>query len=493
MHFPEGFFWGGATAANQCEGAYLEDGKLDSTADHFTLGSRVTPRLFTEEFIQGQEYPSHVAIDFYHRYKEDIALFAEMGFKMFRLSINWSRIFPKGDEDTPNPKGIQFYRDLFTELKNHGIEPLVTISHYEMPFHLAKAYNGWFNRKCIDFYLNYCRTIFTEFRGLVKYWLTFNEINSALLDGNAYFAAGIYSSKCKDMNAGVLPGEKDLVQLAQESKTEKAMQYQAMHHMLLASAQAVKLAHSIDSGYQVGCMIGGICQYPYSCRPEDMLEAQQARQNIFYYCSDVQVRGRYPSYANRCWQEAGVSLVMEPDDEKILSEGRVDFYTFSYYSTGCVGADESLKKTGGNLVFGIANPYLETSQWGWQIDSKGLRYFLNEIYDRYQIPIMVVENGLGQQDILEDNHKIHDPYRIEYLRRHIEEMKLAIHDGVDLIGYTPWGCIDLVAASTGEMSKRYGFIYVDRDDQGHGSFARFRKDSFYWYKRVIASNGEDLD
>lgn len=493
MGFPKNFYWGGATAANQCEGAYLEDGKLDSTADHFTLGSRTSPRLFTDEFEPGKVYPSHVAIDFYHHYKEDIALFAEMGFKMFRMSINWARIFPNGDEDTPNPKGIQFYRDVFTELKKHGIEPLVTISHYEMPFHLAKTYNGWYNRKCIDFYLNYCHTIFTEFRGLVKYWLTFNEINSALLDGNAYFAAGIYSSKQKDMNAGVLPDEEDLAQLEAEVKTEKAMQYQAMHHMLLASAQAVKMAHSIDSNYQVGCMIAGICQYPYSCRPEDMLLVQQTRQDIFYYCSDVQVRGRYPSYAARCWENAGVTLVTEPEDEQILADGRVDFYTFSYYSTGCVGTDESLKKAGGNLVFGIANPYLETSQWGWQIDPKGLRYFLNEIYDRYQIPIMVVENGLGQQDLLEEGEKVHDPYRIEYLRRHVEEMKLAIQDGVDLIGYTPWGCIDLVAASTGEMSKRYGFIYVDRDDHGYGTFKRFRKDSFYWYKRVIASNGEDLD
>jgi len=491
MPFPKNFFWGGATAANQFEGGWNEDGKLDSTADHLTLGSRSAPREFTDEIDPSKVYPSHKAVDFYHHWKEDIALFAEMGMKMFRMSINWSRIFPHGNDGEPNRAGIEFYRNVFTELKKYGIEPLVTISHYELPYHLSKTYNGWVSRELIDFYLNYCRVIFTEYKGLVKYWLTFNEINSAIVSGSGYLSAGIYAVAKQGMNAGVIEGERAEPDPAEEAAARN-MAYNALHHMLLASAKAVQLAKTIDPEYRLGCMIGGLCQYPLTCNPDDVVLAQKTRQNIFYYPSDVQVRGAYPAYARRYWAENGITLDWQPGDEETLKSGCVDFYSFSYYSTGCVTADESAAKTGGNLIFGAANPYLQTSQWGWQIDPQGLRYFLNELYDRYQVPIMVVENGLGQDDRLEDDKTVHDDYRIEYMRRHIEQMEEAIADGVDLIAYTPWGIMDLVAASTGEMKKRYGVIYVDADDNGCGSFERYKKDSFYWYKKVIASNGGDL-
>ncbi|MCD7840059.1 MAG: family 1 glycosylhydrolase [Erysipelotrichaceae bacterium] len=491
MCFPQNFYWGGATAANQVEGAYLDDGKLDSTADHLTLGSRQKARKFTDVIDENEVYPSHKASDFYHHYKEDIALMAEIGFKMYRMSINWSRIYPHGDDEKPNEKGIEFYRNVFTELKKYNIEPLVTISHYELPYHLSKEYNGWYGRECIDFYMNYCKTIFKEYDGLVKYWLTFNEINSAIMDGNSFFATGVQSIKNKDMASGVL--DSDDINVEPEVENIKQIQYQSLHHMFVASAKVVKYAHDHYPNYRMGCMIGGVCQYPYTCDPNDILLSLKARQNIFWYCSDVMINGKYPSYAKRYFNENNIDLKMQDDDLDTLKNGSVDFYTFSYYATGCVTTHEESNKTTGNLVFGVANPYLQTSQWGWQIDPVGLRYFLNEIYDRYHIPIIIAENGLGQVDKLEDDNTIHDDYRIDYLREHIKAMNEAINDGVDLIGYTMWGCIDLTAASTGEMKKRYGFIYVDADDYGNGTYNRYRKDSFYWYKKVIASNGADLD
>lgn len=489
--FPKDFLWGGATAANQFEGGWNEDGKLDSTADHFTLGSRQESRKFTAIIDEDKYfYPSHKASDFYHHYKEDVALLAEMGFKVFRMSINWTRIFPNGDDERPNEKGIEFYRNVFLELKKYNIEPLVTISHYELPYHLAEKFDGWLSRECIDCYLKLCKVLFTEYKGLVKYWLTFNEINSLILGGNGYFSGGILSSSKKDMEAGKL---NDLDDISIKEKQEDAVkQYQALHHQLIASAKATKLAHEIDENYRVGCMIAGICQYPLTCKPEDMLLIQKERRNIFYFCSDVQVKGEYPKYSKRFFKENNIELVFEDEDEITLKEGKVDFYTFSYYSTGCVTTNEDADMTNGNLIFGVSNPYLERSQWGWQIDPKGLRYFLNEIYDRYQVPIMVVENGLGQDDKLEADKAIHDDYRVAYMKEHIEQMAEAIEDGVDLVGYTPWGCIDLVAASTGEMKKRYGLIYVDADDTGNGTYNRYKKDSFYWYKHVIETNGEEM-
>lgn len=485
-YFPKDFLWGGATSALQFEGGFREGGRGDIVYDYLTVGSREKPRKITEKIDSDKYYPSHNGSDFYHRYKEDIQLLGELGLKVFRMSINWARIFPNGDDEKPNEAGIRFYHDVFNELHKFNIEPLVTIFHAEMPYHLAKKYDGWYNRKTIDFYLKYCKVIFNEYKNDVKYWLTFNEINSMLLKSTAYWYCGIASAKTRTQGSGNLKEN----QMHDEDDLKK--QYQAVHHALVASAKATLLGHSINSNFKIGCMIGGICQYPYTCDPEDIFKTEKERQRIFWYASDIMVRGEYPSYSKRYFEENQICILMEEEDAKILKEGIVDFYSFSYYSTGCVTVHDPKEVTGGNLTFGAANPYLKTSDWGWQIDPVGLRYFLNIVYDRYKIPIMVVENGLGENDKLIDN-KVHDPYRIEYLREHIKAISEAIHDGVNVIGYTPWGIVDLCSVSTGEMSKRYGVIYVDADDRGNGTYNRYKKDSFYWYSKVIESNGEFLE
>ncbi|MNO30486.1 Aryl-phospho-beta-D-glucosidase BglH [compost metagenome] len=478
-NFPQGFLWGGATAANQLEGGYREGGKGLSTADMITAGTHTTPRRITSVLEQGVNYPSHEAIDFYHHYKEDIQLFAEMGFKVYRMSIAWSRIFPNGDDAQPNEEGLRFYDSVFAELKKHHIEPLVTISHYEAPFHLAEQYNGWSNRRVIGFYVNYCEVIFNRYKDVVKYWLTFNEINILTMPFGSFMAGALLPE-----------GDADFGNTAGDNER---LRYQALHHQFIASARAVKLGHSINKDFNIGCMIAYMCSYPLTCSPEDVTLAQQKDHLTNFLCSDVQVRGAYPGFAKRYFSEKGIELVMEEGDEVILREGRVDFYSCSYYSSTCVSADPDQEKVGGNLSMGLKNPYLEASAWEWQIDPKGLRWSLNHIYNRYQIPLMVVENGLGAVDTVEADGSINDDYRIGYLRAHIAEMKEAVADGVELIGYTPWGCIDLVSAGTGEMKKRYGFIYVDKDNEGQGTLARSRKKSFSWYKKVIASNGEELE
>ena len=481
--FPENFLWGGATAANQCEGAWNEDGKGASIADHLTAGSRKAPRQFTREIKQDIVYPAHEAIDFYHRYEEDIELFAEMGFKVFRLSIAWTRIYPNGDEAEPNQAGIAYYRKVFEKLKKHGIEPLVTIFHYEMPYHLAEKYGGWENRKVIGFFEQYCRTLFSAYKGLVKYWLTFNEINILTMRFGHLISAGRLPEK---------DGYYLMVGGAEEISEEVQARFQALHHQFVASAKAVQIAHEMDPAYQVGCMIASSSCYPNTPAPDDVLAAQHAMQVGNYFCGDVMIRGAYPPFSKRYFEENGVQLKMEAGDLETLKKGSVDFYSLSYYASAVSTADKALLEQSGNLLFGVPNPYLKASAWGWTIDGKGLRYLLNELYGRYQIPLMVVENGLGAVDTVEADGSIHDPYRIAYLKEHIIAMQQSIEDGVDLIGYTPWGCIDLVSASTGEMAKRYGFIYVDKDDDGKGTLNRSRKDSFYWYKNVIATNGEDL-
>jgi 6-phospho-beta-glucosidase len=476
--FPEGFLWGGSTAANQLEGGYNEGGKGLSIADVLTAGTNTTPRRITPVLEEGTYYPNHEAIDFYHRYKEDIKLFAEMGFKTFRMSIAWSRIFPNGDDEKPNEEGLKFYDDVFAELKKYNIEPLVTISHYETPFNLAKKYNGWADRRLVDFYVKYCEVIFNRYKNVVKYWLTFNEINALTMPFGTFMAGAI------------MPDEDG--EISNNIKDNEQLRYQALHHQFIASAKAVKLGHEINKDFKIGCMIAYMCSYPLTCNPEDVLLAQQKDNLNNFLCSDVQVRGAYPGFAKRYFAEKNINIVMEENDEQILKEGCVDFYTFSYYMSNCVSADPNKEEIGGNLVMGLKNPYLKSSDWGWQIDPKGLRWALNNIYNRYQIPVMVVENGLGAVDVIEEDGSINDDYRIDYLREHIKQMKEAIADGVDLIGYTSWGCIDLVSASTGEMKKRYGFIYVDKDNEGNGTLNRLKKKSFYWYKKVIETNGEDL-
>lgn len=474
MSFPKNFLWGGATAANQCEGAWNQDGKGDSICDHNRAGSRTsnTHRAFDLEIDTDQYYyPSHTAIDSYHRYKEDIALFAEMGFKVYRMSIAWSRIFPNGDDATPNEAGLQFYDDVFDELAKYGIEPLVTISHFEMPFNLGKSYDGFLDKRTIGFYENYATTLFERYKNKVTYWLTFNEINFGTMD-HGMRINGLFNREY--------------------TETE---QYQALHNVFLASARAVVAGHKINPDFKIGCMLAYITMYPKTCRPEDVLKTQQINEKFNFFCGDVQVKGKYPYFMKRYFEKNNIQLTITEDDKKVLQAGTVDYYTFSYYMTTCITDDLESRddKTSGNLFGGVSNEYLETSDWGWQIDPVGLRYTLNEIYSRYEVPLMVVENGLGAFDEVEADGSINDDYRIDYFKRHIVEMEKSIDDGVDLIGYTPWGCIDLISAGTGEMSKRYGFIYVDRDDEGNGSLDRSRKKSFHWYKQVIESNGENLD
>ncbi|HEP1818865.1 TPA: 6-phospho-beta-glucosidase [Streptococcus suis] len=480
--FPKGFLWGGATAANQYEGGWNLGGRGPATSDTYIavdpdkrkdmshFGKPVS-RADVEFALADQEglYPKRWGSDFYHRYKEDIALFAEMGFKTFRLSIAWSRIFPKGDELEPNEEGLAFYDAVFDELNKYGIEPLVTLSHYEFPLHLALEYGGWKNRKVIEFFVRYAETVFKRYQGKVKYWLTFNEIN--ILGMVGYLSGGL---------------------LFEDGKNDLEAMYQAVHHQFIASSLATKVAHEIDPENKVGCMLARMENYAATCNPDDVLAAlKKDQENLFY--TDVQVRGAYPSYMKRFFKENNIQVVFEPGDEAILKQYPVDFMSFSYYMTSITRAlPDKDKATAGNLILGEANPYLKASDWGWQIDPVGLRITLNKLYDRYQVPLFIVENGLGALDKVEADGSIEDGYRIAYLEKHIQQMYEAIEDGVELMGYTPWGCIDLVSASTSEMSKRYGFIYVDADDQGKGSFDRSRKASFYWYKDVIASNGANV-
>ncbi|HFF6864474.1 TPA: 6-phospho-beta-glucosidase [Yersinia enterocolitica] len=470
--FLDGFLWGGALAANQAEGACFEGGKGLTTVDMIPHGEhRLAVKLGQEKRFTLRDdefYPSHQAIDFYHHYKEDIALMAEMGFTVFRTSIAWSRIYPNGDELTPNAEGIAFYRDLFNECKKHNIEPLVTLCHFDVPMHLVTEYGSWRNRKMVEFFTRYARTCFEAFDGLVKYWLTFNEIN--ILLHSPFSGAGL---------------------VFEPNENQEQVKYQAAHHELLASALATKIAHEVNPDNQVGCMLAGGNFYPRTCKPEDVWTAlEKDRENLFFI--DVQARGAYPAYTKRLFREKGISIATQVGDDDILKH-TVDFVSFSYYASRCASADmNDHNSSAANIVKSLKNPHIQASEWGWGIDPLGLRITMNMMYDRYQKPLFLVENGLGAKDEINPQGEIEDDYRISYLREHIKAMAEAIDDGIPVIGYTSWGCIDLVSASTGEMSKRYGFVYVDRDDLGKGSLARKKKKSFYWYKKVIASNGADL-
>lgn len=491
MAFPKGFLWGGATAANQYEGGWNEGGRGPALTDFTTGGSVKEMRKVTwigkdgqphatnqipfyEDLPEGAShyacldgylYPNHEATDFYHHYKEDIKMFAEMGFKMFRMSISWSRIYPTGMEDEPNQEGLDFYRNVFEELRKYDIEPLVTIHHFDTPIYLVEHYGDWQDRIYIDAFVKYCKTIFTEYKGLVKYWLTFNEINNTIGIMNMFGSLDTKSVKHRLTH---------------------------LHYQFVASARAVKLGHEIDPENMIGCMLGGHITYPHTCDPKDILLNQQTMEESFWYCGDVQCFGYYPAYAKRIWKKYGVTdLDITEQDLADLKEGTVDMFTYSYYMTNNVTTHEMDEEVKGNFAAGIRNPYLTYSDWGWSFDPIGLQTSLEAIYDRYRRPLMVVENGLGAFDEVSEDGKIHDDYRIDYFIPHIKAMSDAIDDGVDLIGYTTWGCIDLVSAGTGEMRKRYGFIYVDKQDDGTGDMSRKEKDSFYWYKKVIASNGED--
>ena len=475
--FPPTFLWGGATAANQCEGAYDADGRGLSSVDVIPYGPdrmKVSRgELVRHACLPDESDPSHEAIDHYPHCLEDTRLFAEMGFKCYRLSIAWTRILPNGDDDVPNEAGIRFYRALFEECRKYGIEPLVTIDHFDTPMALIERYGGWRDRRMIDAYMKYCAVLFDRFGDLVKYWITFNEINMLL--HMSFMGAGI----------AFAPDE-----------NKEQVKYTAAHHELVASAKAVKLAHEKMPGAMVGCMLAAGQFYPYSCDPADIWDGlEKDRDNYFFI--DVQARGEYPVWAWKRMEKAGVTPPVEPDNLQILKEGVVDFVAFSYYCSRCTTADEELFKKNarpGNAVFrAVVNPHLKSTEWGWQIDPLGLRITANTLYDRYQKPLFVVENGLGAVDTPDADGAIHDGYRIEYLRRHLEALRDAVcEDGIPVLGYTAWGCIDLVSASSGEMKKRYGMIYVDKDDQGGGTLERRRKDSFYWYQNVIRTDGAEL-
>ena len=475
MSFPKEFLWGGATAANQCEGAYQGDGRGLANVDTIPYGEDRFPVMLglkkmlecdTEHF-----YPSHDAIDFYHRYKEDIKLFAEMNMKCYRFSIAWTRIFPNGDDETPNEKGLDFYEAVVDECLKYGIEPLITICHFDAPIALIKKYGGWKDRRMIDAFMKLCHALFTRLNGKVKYWLTFNEINMLL--HLPFMGAGIYFEEGEDKNQVL---------------------YTAAHHELVASAKAVKLAHEMMPNAMVGCMLAAGQFYPYSCHPQDVYKGME-RDRDNYFFIDVQARGEYPVWAIKRMEKLGVNIDITSEDTKLLQEGTVDFISFSYYASRCVSADPEINKQNakGNAVFSaVKNPYLKASEWGWQIDPLGLRITCNTLYDRYQKPLFIVENGLGANDTVEEDG-IHDTYRIDYMREHIKAMDAVINeDGLPLLGCTFWGIIDLISASTGEIKKRYGTIYVDKQVDGSGNLERKKKDSFVWYQKVIESNGTIL-
>ncbi len=475
---PENFLWGGAVAAHQFEGGWNAGGKGPSVVDVLTAGAHGVPRRITDEIEENEFYPNHEAIDFYHHYKEDIKLFAEMGLKCFRTSIGWSRIFPNGDEEEPCEEGLQFYDDMFDELLKYGIEPVITLSHFEMPLHLARHYGGFRNRKVVDFFVKFAETCFKRYKGKVKYWITFNEINNQMDTANPLFLW---------TNSGVLLTEDD---------NPREVMFQTGHHELIANALAVKKCHEISPEAQIGCMISCVPIYPYSCKPADVMAAQEAMHQRFFF-PDVFMKGKYPTYALNEFKREGYNIVFEDGDEEILKEGTADFLALSYYMSTVVKADavnEDLgKDVSGGLANSVPNPYVSASDWGWQIDPEGLRYSLNVLQERYDKPLFVVENGFGAIDEIKEDGTIDDQPRIEYLKSHIEAVKEAVnHDGVELMGYTPWGIIDLVSFTTGEMKKRYGMIYVDRDNEGNGTMERKKKKSFDWYRKVIASNGENL-
>lgn len=472
--FPKEFLWGGATAANQCEGAYDEDGRGLASVDVIPYGEDrfkvARGEMKMLECDDSHLYPAHYGIDFYHRYKEDIKLFAEMGLKCFRFSIAWTRVIPDGDGEVCD-KGLDFYEAVVDECLKHGIEPLITINHFDAPINLINKFGGWKDARMIDAFLKLCEALFKRLGNKVKYWLTFNEINMLL--------------HLPFMGAGIL---------FEEGEEKNQVLYTAAHHELLASAKAVIMAHKMMPDAMVGCMLAAGQFYPFSCNPDDVYKGMEADRDNYFF-TDVQARGEYPVWALKRMERAGIKLTISEEDKKILKEGTVDFISFSYYSSRCVSADPEVCKNyaKGNAVFAsVKNPYLKASEWGWQIDPLGLRITCNTLYDRYNKPLFIVENGLGAKDIIEDG-KIHDTYRIDYMREHIKAMNAVINeDGIPLLGCTFWGIIDLVSASTGEMSKRYGMIYVDKDDKGEGTYNRLKKDSFFWYQKVIKTLGEDL-
>ncbi|PQC31931.1 6-phospho-beta-glucosidase [Enterococcus mundtii] len=474
---PKDFLWGGAIAAHQAEGAWNIDGRGPSIADVMTAGGNGIPRKITKGIIEGEYYPNHEAIDFYHRYKEDIQLFKELGLKCLRTSISWSRIFPTGQEETPNEQGLKFYDDLFDECLKNGIEPVVTLSHFEIPYAIYEDFGGFANKAVIPLFVKFAQCVFDRYKDKVTYWMTFNEINNQA-DGQEPVHVWTNSAM-----------------IIEDDQEKEALVFQAGGNELIASAWAVNEGKKINPNFQIGCMMAYVPIYPYSCAPEDMIASVKANERRFFY-SDVHVRGEIPTYTEKYWEQKGLTIDISEKERQILRQGTVDYIGFSYYMSGTI---TTLPDVEGRQTEDIPsaklvkNPYITASDWGWPIDPVGLRYVLNTVYQRYDLPLFIVENGFGAYDQLTDSNEIHDDYRINYLREHIEQMKKAVvEDGVPLIGYTPWGIIDIVSFGSGEMEKRYGMIYVDKDNTGKGTLQRLKKDSFAWYQQVIETNGEQL-
>lgn len=474
---PNDFLWGGAIAAHQAEGAWNMDGRGPSIADVMTAGGNGIPRKITKGVVEGEYYPNHEAIDFYHRYKEDIQLFKELGLKCLRTSISWSRIFPTGQEETPNEQGLKFYDDLFDECLKNGIEPVVTLSHFEIPYAIYEDFGGFANKAVIPLFVKFAQCVFDRYKDKVTYWMTFNEINNQA-DGQEPVHVWTNSAM-----------------IIEDDQDKEALVFQAGVNELIASAWAVNEGKKINPNFQIGCMMAYVPIYPYSCAPEDMIASVKANERRFFY-SDVHVRGEIPTYTEKYWEQKGLTIDISEKERQILRQGTVDYIGFSYYMSGTI---TTLPDVEGRQTEDIPsaklvkNPYITASDWGWPIDPVGLRYVLNTVYQRYDLPLFIVENGFGAYDQLTDSNEIHDDYRINYLREHIEQMKKAVvEDGVPLIGYTPWGIIDIVSFGSGEMEKRYGMIYVDKDNTGKGTLQRLKKDSFAWYQQVIETNGEQL-
>lgn len=482
--FPDHFLFGGAISASQAEGAYNEGGKGLDTQDlrYFDpewtaedLAKKSNRRMSKKKFDKAlndkdiEHYPFRHGIDFYHTYHQDLALMQELGLRVFRTSISWSRIFPNGDDETPNEEGIAFYDRLFSECHQRGMKVFVTILHYNIPVHLVLAYGGWKSRKTVRFFERYVDVLFHRLGRLVDYWLPFNEFNAGRF--NPYNGVCVIKDEEKEYDQTI---------------------FQCLHHQFLANAIAVKKAHEIIPNAKVGGMIARFTTYPATCKPDDVMQMIHDDQYANFFYTDVMARGAYPAYMDRYFDRYGITVHKEPGDDELIKGNTVDFLSFSYYMSLVSTTDQSWEKTAGNLVMANKNPYLESSQWGWQIDPVGLRITLNQMYDRYGLPLFVAENGLGAKDTIADDGGIHDPYRIDYLSKHIEQLKKAIGDGVDLFGYTVWGIIDIVSCGSMEMEKRYGVIYVDLDNRGHGTGKRLKKDSFYWYQHCIRTNGRDL-
>lgn len=481
MSFPKTFLWGGAIAACQAEGAFDADGKSLTFPDIVRKIDKKQRCDSSQRIISAAElellrkqpselFPKRRGIDFYHTYKEDIALLAEMGFSVFRFSIALARVFPNLTESAPNEAALAYYDAVVNECLSHNIVPLVTIAHFDAPVAVYDLYGGWDNRKMIDIYIKYATVLFERFKGRIKHWITFNEINVAM---RAPF--------------------KTLGMVYENTAEYPTKIFNGLHNQFVAAASAVKIGHEIDPENSIGCMVASIACYPYSCTPADVLAAKNKEDMTCLYPLDVMVKGFYPHFAKAYFRKNGIALNILPADMELISSHTADFVAFSYYMSTVAAANESgLDMTNANMTSSVKNPYLKSTEWGWQIDPEGLRYVINSYYSRYRKPLYIVENGIGLPEQPDKDGEIHDTARIDYLREHIRQMGLAIEDGCDVRGYTMWSPIDIISSMSSEMSKRYGFIYVDQDDDGNGTKKRIRKDSFYWYKQLIASNGDNL-